>query len=117
MIGDPYIKLKEDPLRILRAIRFATVLDFDLDNELLDAIKCNYKLVGELSKERIKALLITLAVIIGIILILWFLPPTHNWLVGIYESNGIIKTFVDIIVAIVTGIFKGIGEFFASLFE
>lgn len=55
MIGDPYIKLKEDPLRILRAIRFATVLDFDLDNELLDAIKCNYKLVGELSKERIKA--------------------------------------------------------------
>ena len=76
-----------------------------------------YKVKHGWTKERIKALLITLAVIIGIILILWFLPPTHNWLVGIYESNGIIKTFVDIIVAIVTGIFKGIGEFFASLFE
>ncbi len=54
MVGDPYIRLKEDPLRILRAIRFATVLDFDLDDTLYNAIKCNYELINELSKERIK---------------------------------------------------------------
>lgn len=38
MIGDPYIRLKEDSLRILRAIRFAVSLSFDLDEELKNAI-------------------------------------------------------------------------------
>lgn len=54
MIGDPFVRLKEDPLRILRAIRFATILDFNLDPNLLEAIKENYRLVGTLSKMRIK---------------------------------------------------------------
>ena len=34
MIGDVDIKIQEDPLRIMRAIRFACVLDFGIDNEL-----------------------------------------------------------------------------------
>ena len=53
-IGDIEEKLKEDPLRILRAIRFATVLDFDLDAKLKDAITTNYQLINNLSKTRIK---------------------------------------------------------------
>ena len=32
-------KLTEDPLRILRAIRFSIVLGFDLDEEILEFIK------------------------------------------------------------------------------
>ncbi len=55
MIGDNEFRLVEDPLRILRAIRFATVLDFDLDEELIKAIKKKYKLVSTLSKDRIKS--------------------------------------------------------------
>lgn len=39
MVGSPKIKLKEDILRSLRAIRFATILDFELDNELKKYIK------------------------------------------------------------------------------
>ena len=54
IIGDPLVKIKEDPLRILRAIRFASVLNFDLDNELYTMIKENYELVNTLSKQRIK---------------------------------------------------------------
>ena len=54
MIGDNEVRLEEDPLRILRAIRFATVLDFDLDEELIKAIKKKYKLVSTLSKDRVK---------------------------------------------------------------
>lgn len=54
MIGNTQVKGKEDPLRILRAIRFSTVLNFDLDDELLNFIKNNYKLVSSLSKNRIK---------------------------------------------------------------
>ena len=30
-IGDPEVRLREDPVRILRAVRFASRLDFDLD--------------------------------------------------------------------------------------
>ena len=54
MIGNIQTKLTEDPLRILRAVRFATVLDFDIDSELLLGLKSNYKLVSTLSKTRIK---------------------------------------------------------------
>lgn len=53
-IGDVNLKFKEDPLRILRAIRFATVLDFDLNENLGNAIKTNYQLISKLSKTRIR---------------------------------------------------------------
>ena len=39
MVGNPKIKLKEDALRILRAIRFATILDFELEPVLKAYIK------------------------------------------------------------------------------
>ena len=39
MVGNPKIKLKEDALRILRAIRFATILNFELDPSLKHYIK------------------------------------------------------------------------------
>ena len=46
-IGDPITKFTEDPLRILRAIRFYTVLDFELDDSIIDAIK---RTKGELKR-------------------------------------------------------------------
>lgn len=46
--------IQEDSLRILRAIRFATSLDFAIDDELFKAIKSNKKLLKELSYERKK---------------------------------------------------------------
>jgi len=39
VVGDTYKKIEEDALRILRAVRFATILDFSLDEELVSAIK------------------------------------------------------------------------------
>lgn len=47
MVGDPLKRLKEDPLRILRAVRFATTLNFKLDEELKAAI---IKLKSEVCK-------------------------------------------------------------------
>ena len=38
MVGNPNIKLKEDSLRILRAVRFATILNFRLDEKLKESI-------------------------------------------------------------------------------
>ncbi len=37
-IGEPEARLAEDPVRILRAIRFAAKLDFDIDPEILELI-------------------------------------------------------------------------------
>ena len=52
-IGDVDTKLKEDPLRILRAIRFMGYLDFNLDKELENSIIKNKELVNTLSYKRI----------------------------------------------------------------
>ena len=49
MIGKPEKRLKEDSLRILRAIRFATTLDFNLDENLSLAISQSKHLLHNLS--------------------------------------------------------------------
>lgn len=54
-IGDINKKLKEDPLRILRAVRFAITLDFSLDSNLVKEIKNSKKLIESLSKTRRKS--------------------------------------------------------------
>ena len=53
-VGNADEKLKEDSLRILRAIRFATVLNFRIDKDLEKAIKKNLSNLKELSFHRKK---------------------------------------------------------------
>lgn len=52
-IGSANEKLEEDALRILRAIRFASQLNFQLESTLLEAIMEKRNLVKELSAKRI----------------------------------------------------------------
>ena len=47
-------RLEEDPLRMLRAVRFACVLDFKIEEELYKTLKKKRKLIEKLSMERIK---------------------------------------------------------------
>lgn len=54
MISDPSLKIKEDPLRILRGVRIATLLNFNLETNLYKEIKANNKLILTLSNTRIK---------------------------------------------------------------
>ena len=54
-LGNASVKFNEDPLRILRAIRFATVLNFKLDKDVILAIKDKGNLVREISYERKKS--------------------------------------------------------------
>jgi tRNA nucleotidyltransferase (CCA-adding enzyme) len=53
-IGSAEKRIKEDPLRLLRAVRFAANLDFKIAAKDLAAIKKNVKLISKISAERIK---------------------------------------------------------------
>lgn len=52
-VGNPHERIKEDAIRILRAIRFAGRFDFYIEDELFDAICFERKLLKKISPERI----------------------------------------------------------------
>ena len=51
-VGSPKIRFKEDPLRILRAIRFATVLGFEIEPLTLKKLKSMSYSLMRISRER-----------------------------------------------------------------
>lgn len=55
MVGNPDQRLKEDPLRILRAIRFHLMYHLKIDNELLEAMRDRFYLLGNLTDAKIRS--------------------------------------------------------------
>lgn len=53
-IGDPSERFKEDRLRMMRAVRFATVLDFPIEEKTWQAVVAEAEFIGDVSGERIR---------------------------------------------------------------
>jgi poly(A) polymerase len=79
-IGDPAQRFAEDRLRLLRAIRFATVLDFTVEEATWTAIVRAADTIGEISAERIREELVRI-----------FLSPqrARGW--DLLDASGLMK--------------------------
>ena len=82
-IGDPAQRFAEDRLRMLRAVRFATVLDYKIDNQTWDALLANAVSINEISAERIREELVRM-----------FLSPnrTRGW--DLLDSSGLMRAIL-----------------------
>ena len=61
-VGDPDTRFQEDALRILRALRFSSKLDFDIDEATAQAVLRSRELLNNIAVERIAAELCKLLV-------------------------------------------------------
>ena len=82
-IGNPAQRFAEDRLRMLRAVRFATVLDYKIDNETWDALLANSVSINQISAERIREELVRI-----------FLSPnrTRGW--HLLDSSGLMRAIL-----------------------
>src|SRR5947209_6108419 len=82
-IGDPAARFAEDRLRMLRAVRFATVLDYKIDNRTWDALVANAPSINEISAERIREELVKI-----------FLSPNRvrGW--ELLDQSGLMRTIL-----------------------
>ena len=94
---EPGITYSDDPLRMLRAIRFASQLNFKIENESLQAIKTHNERIKIITKERvveeINKILLSAQPSVGFLLLektglLEFILPELTALKGIDEVEG-----------------------------
>ena len=52
-IGDPAVRFREDPVRMLRAVAFAARLDFALDPPIVEAIRTERRLLADAAPARL----------------------------------------------------------------
>ncbi len=95
---DPNITFSDDPLRMLRAIRFATQLGFYIESETFSAIVANKDRIGIITKERIltelNKILLSPKPSAGFLLLeksglLELIFPELNVLKGVEQKNGV----------------------------
>src|SRR5213082_4055725 len=79
-IGDAARRFAEDRLRMLRAVRFATVLDYKIDNQTWAALVANAVSINEISAERIREELVRI-----------FLSPNRARGWDLLDASGLMK--------------------------
>jgi len=79
-IGDPAARFREDRLRLLRAVRFATLLHFEIEPETWRAVREAAPHIHEVSAERIREELVKT-----------FLSPTRVRGFDLLDASGLMK--------------------------
>jgi poly(A) polymerase len=79
-IGNPAQRFAEDRLRMLRAVRFATVLEFEIDAATWDAVVASAPLITQISAERIRDELVKI-----------FLSPNRARGWDLLDASGLMK--------------------------
>src|SRR6059036_1916339 len=82
-IGDPAQRFAEDRLRMLRAVRFATVLDYEIDKQTWDALVAHASSINEISAERIRDELVRI-----------FLSPNRGRGWDLLEASGLMRAIL-----------------------
>src|ERR1044072_1456115 len=82
-IGDPAQRFAEDRLRMLRAVRFATVLDYRIDAKTWDALVANSASIHEISAERIRDELVRI-----------FLSPKRGRGWDLLDASGLMRVIL-----------------------
>lgn len=80
-VGDPGQRFQEDALRILRALRFASVLDFRIDPATEEAVRLLYPSLKQISPERIRVELSGILCGAGVGRILRFFSDIFSFLI------------------------------------
>src|SRR5256884_7618083 len=82
-IGDPAQRFAEDRLRMLRAVRFATVLDYKIDDQTCEALIANAASIHEISAERIRDELVRI-----------FLSPNRGRGWDLLDASGLMRAIL-----------------------
>ena len=82
-VGDPNRRFDEDALRVLRALRFASVLNFEIEPETEKAIRHLYPAMAEVAPERIREELLKLLCGEGVGRILRAYPEVFSFLIPV----------------------------------
>jgi poly(A) polymerase len=90
-IGSPDERFAEDHLRLLRAVRFAAQLDFQIEATTFAALKANAKKIATVSAERIREELMKL-----------FRPPHAARGLDLLRDSGLLKEILPEIAAMIT---------------
>ena len=82
-IGEPAQRFAEDRLRMLRAVRFATALDYKIDSQTWDALLASAPSINQISAERIRDELVRI-----------FLSPNRlrGW--DLLDSSGLMRAIL-----------------------
>lgn len=88
-IGEPAARFREDKLRLLRAVRFAEVLGFEIETQTWAAVRENAPAIREVSAERIRDELVKI-----------FLHPQRVRGFDLLDASGLMKEFLPEIEAL-----------------
>jgi poly(A) polymerase len=82
-IGDPVARFREDRLRMLRAVRFATVLGFEIEPATWSALKAHAAEIHDVSAERIREELVRI-----------FLSPQRARGLDLLDESGLLAQII-----------------------